>query len=1085
MTDSENDYVEMDDINFQEKIYKKREFHYNKVGERPNINNYDEIVDYRNKLCSACGEIELYDHQRIISNYINPDTPNNGCLVFYTVGAGKTCVAITAAEEFKPLVTKYNTKIYVLVPGQTLKASWKRQIITCTGDAYIAQNHNKYMMLSDAENQKLKKLAIANAANYYRFMTYNSFYKRVLGERVIDKKIVSGNKIRNIYKKTDKGQYERDINIDKIHNLNNTLIIVDEAHNLTGNIFGKALREIIDNSTNLKVLLLTATPMSNLADDIIELINFIRPKNDPIERDKIFNSNMNHFMDFREGGLEYFSNKIRGYVSCLRGDPFIFAKRIDVGEMVEPLKFTKIIKCRMENFQYTAYKDAMKEIYNSFDRKTESVANFVFPVIANERITNGKSGEIVGYYGCEGLNILRNQLKSNSNLINKLIATKVLNAPDTQDYVYPTDNGKTITGKILHEDYLINFSTKFYKALTELNKLVIGDKGPKLAFVYSNLVRVGIELFKEVLKMNGYLEYEEIYKNYKIMPDTKCYYCGKIYKNHTKTTDSNNDTDSHEFKPATFITFTGKTADDQQDALPEKKIEIIYDVFNNIENKNGKYIKFVLGSVVMNEGVSLWNVSEVHILDVYYNLGRVEQVVGRATRNCSHHKMIDEHNKFPEVKVYKYAVVMDNFVSSEIDLYIKAEMKYALVKKVERCMKENAFDCPLMYRGNVYPEEVNEYKNCVSYWDKNTNDDSVMCPAHCDFTSCEFKCSDKSLNEKYYDPLTKNYVQIPKDKLDYSTFTDNLMKEYVINAKDKIKELYTIEFVYTLDKIIEYVKKSYKPHKRETFEEFFVYKALDELIPTTENELNNFSDTVYDKFGRPGYLIYVDMYYLFQPFDQNENSSMYFRTTQQYTSQNKLSLLNYLKYNKKIQESDDSKSNNALLTQKNEYEYDMDYYDSKPEAKYVGVIDKEPSKRVNEEPTDTFKLREARKKNETKKRGIGIQKLTGNVCMTVKNKQYLIDIAKHLKININSSFTKNELCDTIKNKLLDLEKYTTDNITYVMIPKNHKIYPFPYNIHDRAKLIEKECKEKNEKCSVSFKNNKYTITINGNKMIID
>ena len=46
--------------------------------------------------------------------------------------------------------------------------------------------------------------------------------------------------------------------------------------------------KIIKNSYNLKVVLLTATPMKNLADDIVELLNFIRPPDDPIERDKIF-----------------------------------------------------------------------------------------------------------------------------------------------------------------------------------------------------------------------------------------------------------------------------------------------------------------------------------------------------------------------------------------------------------------------------------------------------------------------------------------------------------------------------------------------------------------------------------------------------------------------------------------------------------------------------------------------------------------------------------------------------------------------------------------------------------------------------
>ena len=52
-----------------------------------------------------------------------------------------------------------------------------------------------------------------------------------------------------------------------------------------------------------------------------------------------------------------------------------------------------------------------------------------------------------------------------------------------------------------------------------------------------------------------------------------------------------------------------------------------------------KYTTIVLGSKVMNEGITLENVAEVHIMDVYYNLGKVHQVIGRALRECKHYKI--------------------------------------------------------------------------------------------------------------------------------------------------------------------------------------------------------------------------------------------------------------------------------------------------------------------------------------------------------------------------------------------------------------------------------------------------------------
>ena len=104
-------------------------------------------------------------------------------------------------------------------------------------------------------------------------MSYKTFYRKVLGERIVDKKVVD-NKVQKTYRKNDEGEYERDVAVDKIESLDNTLIIVDEAHNLTGidhglNNYGHAVKKVIDKSKNIRVVLLSATPMKNFADYII------------------------------------------------------------------------------------------------------------------------------------------------------------------------------------------------------------------------------------------------------------------------------------------------------------------------------------------------------------------------------------------------------------------------------------------------------------------------------------------------------------------------------------------------------------------------------------------------------------------------------------------------------------------------------------------------------------------------------------------------------------------------------------------------------------------------------------------------
>jgi len=46
---AENEYYPYpNDPNFQSKIYKKREFHYNRSSQRKKITNYEELDKYRN-----------------------------------------------------------------------------------------------------------------------------------------------------------------------------------------------------------------------------------------------------------------------------------------------------------------------------------------------------------------------------------------------------------------------------------------------------------------------------------------------------------------------------------------------------------------------------------------------------------------------------------------------------------------------------------------------------------------------------------------------------------------------------------------------------------------------------------------------------------------------------------------------------------------------------------------------------------------------------------------------------------------------------------------------------------------------------
>jgi hypothetical protein len=565
--------------------------------------------------------------------------------------------------------------------------------------------------------------------------------------------------------------------------------------------------------------------------------------------------------------------------------------------------------------------------------------------------------------------------------------------------------------------------------------------------------------------MNGYLEYQEDFKNYDIKDETIDYKTGLKFIDFKKKYDINN------FAPATFILITGGTDESGED-IPEIKQKIIREVFNNVNNIDGKQIKLCLGSKVMNEGVTLENVKEIHILDVHYNLGKVDQVIGRGIRMCKHINSINDENKFPNVNVYRYVVSInesfkdkltkkDKFnapLSTDEVLYQKAELKYLVVKEVEHALKKVAIDCPLLLNGNIFPEEVEKFKGCVPPTLENRKAGKLICPALCDFKECDFKCDSKKLNSNNY---SKNTYKLDKKDIDYNTFNDDLAKFEIISVKNKIKDLYRFKHVYLYDEILNEIKKSFEKHQIEMFEDYFLDQALEDMMPQNENDFNNFKDTVYDKYNRPGYLIQRDKYYIFQPFDENEDVTMFYRQNIPIHQQNLVSIKNYIKQQfgevelKTIKDESDKKD---LVG----YNFDdvIDYYEDRNENFIVGIIDKNFNKLASSE-NDLFKIREPIIKDGHKKRGTGIPTFKGAVCSTSKDKEYLMNLVKKIpniskeEINRIDKLTREFICNELRDKLLYLEKYSTskdkNKMTYIMIPKDHPIYEFPFNLEDRVK----------------------------------
>jgi hypothetical protein len=121
---------------------------------------------------------------------------------------------------------------------------------------------------------------------------------------------------------------------------------------------------------------------------------------------------------------------------------------------------------------------------------------------------------------------------------------------------------------------------------------------------------------------------------------------------------------------------------------------------------------------------------------------------------------------------------------------------------------------------------------------------------------------------------------------------------------------------------------------------FFLDQALEDMMPKSENDFNNFRDTIFDKYNRSGYLIQRGKYYLFQPFNENEDVPMYYRETTNINRTNQITLENFIK-----QKFGNVKSNLPVIEEKTKEKKENGYdfesvisFISKHKVVYIDIM---------------------------------------------------------------------------------------------------------------------------------------------------
>ena len=796
-----NFYPYLTSKNFNKEIYRKKEFYINKTKKTTNEKTLEQLMD------DKCTGFKLSENQKFLKTFMSNNTPYNGILLFHGTGVGKTCSSISIAEQYVDVLEKYNKKVIILL-NPSIEDNFRKNIFNpstlktkkvtqqCLGDKYLKKiktyrNHDfERDTLSDIEIEKVTRKVDNRIKAHYRFQGYQEFSNKLI--RLKDRL------------KTRPGAYEKKVK----QFFSNSVLIVDEAHNIKDTNkdkqIPKILEEVLDNADELKLILLTATPMFNEPNEIVFLLNLLLRNNKQalIDSKEVFNVDGS----LTDNGGKILQEKSRGIVSYLRGEnPLAFPLRLDPhsknvktltttqvplnnfrGERLkenEELQHLKIIPCVMkqETPQRAVY-DIIAEIgFGPFENIGVSVSNIVFPGKDEEDYQKKISND--GFF---------------NNFKKSVVGGKVKITPKSKE-----------AEEMLKISEIGRYSTK----MREILKQVSESETDGIVFIYSRYVWSGVVMLGLLLEMEGF---HNINGNL-------------LGKNigQKKKADSN------------YMIISG-----DQELSRNNYINYIK---KEPRNKDGKKVKIILGSESASEGLDFKYIREVHILDPWHHLNKLEQVIGRGIRYCSHIEL-----KFKErnVTVFKYAAVTNENPSLEnetadLKVYRDAENKDKNMADVAYVLKKSAVDCNLNLYSNKFvdtifekPHKIKDSKGnerTVNYKD---TDNSRLC----NYKECNFVCEPNLEPEK----------ELPPNKIDEDTFDPSVVVENINQVINIIKTLFTDESILTLGDI------SKEPDLiKMNIDSNFIQICIDTMV---KNEL-----LVRDKFNNVGKLISRGKYYIFTP----------------------------------------------------------------------------------------------------------------------------------------------------------------------------------------------------------------------------
>ncbi len=833
-------YPSTDDPRFIEKLLAKQEF----------VENFQESfgTQQRRKVnpCDSQEEFELTPTQRFVSRFMSPQCPYTSALLFHGVGVGKTCAAITTAETF--LEAYPHTPVFIVAP-RAIQSGFRRTIYD-ENDIRLGATENEPNSLRGCTGSTYLKRAGVEFERDVKTIgrrvgqAINSRYK-IMGYKQFD------NYVKGLLERVPKSLSKERRDLEEMRVLrtefSERLLIVDEAHNLrdvpgetdadavdvaggvaelTESAEGKALTptllRILRASQGLKLMLLTGTPMYNSYREIIFLLNLLllNDKKATLSERDIFLPNG----AFKPGGARRLGAAASAYVSFMRGEnPLSFPVRLDPrgvptltawpteapnGAAVEDEDIKRLllrlpfVPVGFEGAELTAVRTAANALVDAAGLGVRSIdemvqtGNWLFPGEALEGRIRDAGFDSVFEENRQG---------------------------NVSQFVAATEDG----GMWLEKSVLKRASPK---AGLILNRIV---KARGVVFIYSRFIKSGALPLALSLEANGYTCWGRsqpmLVGGAVDGKGRQCALCDGRERMHIGR--------GHKFTPAQYVLLTGQ-------AIYSPNNAAAIAAARSRENAAGGVVKVVIGSQVASEGIDLRFVREIYVFDSWFHLNKMEQVLGRGVRTCSHALLPAVHrNCTIHLLLNSYGEGSPQ-ETADMYMYRNAMVKALQVGRVTRVLKQYALDCnlnrPAVLADDLEPLERQEDSQGEVRENIPLNDTPYT--SICDWTECPYTCAK---------PVDVAAI-LEEGRVDMSTYDEYSMRWREVQIKEILRRIFEREEMpmIQIDSLVETMRQGGIPEQA-------IRTLLADVVGKKTFRMR--------LAGQEGYLVYRNGFYLFQP----------------------------------------------------------------------------------------------------------------------------------------------------------------------------------------------------------------------------